>query len=231
MNKIGIIAGIGPASTIEYYKLIIQQFRERLSTSDYPEILLHSINMREMLSYVFKGELEELVDFLKEKIQVLEAAGVDYVALASNTPHLVFDELAKAVDTKMISIVEESCKVIGRSGLKKVGLLGTKSTMTMGFYQRVGEGLGIEIVIPEEEEQNYVHEKYMGELVFNEIKTETKQGLVGIVDKLQDKESIEGLILGGTELPLILQQEDFQNLKVFNTTEIHVKAILDRMLA
>ncbi len=231
MNKIGIIAGIGPASTVEYYNLIIQGFRERLSTKDYPEMLLHSINMTEMLSYVFKGELDNLVDFLKVKIQVLEEAGVDCVALASNTPHLVFDELAEVVQVPMVSIVEETCKVVRESKLKKVGLLGTKSTMSMGFYQRAGSKQGIEIVIPEEKQQDYVHEKYMGELVVNEIKPETKERLVGIVDKLQDKESIEGLILGGTELPLILQQEDFQRLKVFNTTEIHVKAILDRMLA
>lgn len=231
MNKIGIIAGIGPASTIEYYNFIIRGFRERLSTKDYPEMLLHSINMTEMLSYVFKGELEKLVDFLKEKIQVLEASGVDYIALASNTPHLVFDELSQAVDTKMISIVEETCKVIGESGLKKVGLLGTKSTMSMGFYQSVGAKQGIEIVIPDEKQQDYVHEKYMGELVFNEIKEETKLRLIGIVDKLKEEENIEGIILGGTELPLILKQEDFHRLKVFNTTEIHVNAILDKMLA
>lgn len=231
MNKIGIIAGIGPASTIEYYNFIIQGFRERLSTKDYPEMLLHSINMTEMLDYVFKGELDELVGFLKEKVQVLEETGVDYVALASNTPHLVFDKLAEAVDVPMISIVEETCQVIAVSKLKKVGLLGTKSTMSMGFYQRVGAKQGIEIVIPDEKQQDYVHEKYMGELVFNEIKAETKQRLVEIVDKLQAEESIEGIILGGTELPLILKQEDFHSLKVFNTTEIHVNAILDKMLA
>lgn len=231
MNRIGIIAGIGPASTVEYYNFIIQGFRERLSTKDYPEMLLHSINMTEMLDYVFKGELDELVVFLKERVQILEKAGVDYVGLASNTPHLVFDRLAEAVEVPMISIVEETCQVIADSKLTKVGLLGTKSTMSMGFYQRVGAKQGIEIVIPEEEEQDYVHEKYMGELVFNEIKAETKRGLVGIVDKLQAEESIEGIILGGTELPLILKQEDFQRLQVFNTTEIHVNAILDKMLA
>lgn len=231
MNKIGIIAGIGPASTIEYYNFIIQGFRERLSTKDYPEMLLHSINMTEMLDYVFKGELDELVGFLKEKVQVLEETGVDYVALASNTPHLVFDKLAEAVDVPMISIVEETCQVIAESKLTKVGLLGTKSTMSMGFYQRVGAKQGIEIVIPGEKQQDYVHEKYMGELVFNEIKAETKRGLVEIVDKLQADEGIEGIILGGTELPLILKQEDFHSLKVFNTTKIHVNAILDKMLA
>lgn len=231
MNKIGIIAGIGPASTVEYYNFIIRGFRERLSTKDYPEMLLHSINMTEMLSYVFKGELEKLVGFLKEKVRVLEETGVDYVALASNTPHLVFDKLAEAVDVPMISIVEETCQVIAESKLTKLGLLGTKSTMSMGFYQSVGAKQGIEIVIPDEKQQDYVHEKYMGELVFNEIKEETKLRLIGIVDKLKEEENIEGVILGGTELPLILQQEDFHRLKVFNTTEIHVNAILDKMLA
>lgn len=119
MKRIGIIAGIGPESSVEYYRLIIKQYRERLQTSDYPELVLHSINMTAMLDLVFQDRLDELVAFLKERVQVLEAAGVDYVALASNTPHLVFDQLAEAVDTEMISIVKSTCQSVAAAGLKK----------------------------------------------------------------------------------------------------------------
>jgi aspartate racemase len=230
MNKIGIIGGIGPESTVEYYRLLIKTFRERLNTNQYPEILLHSIDMTEMLNYVFTNQLDDLVEFLKSKIQTLEKSNVDYIALASNTPHLVFEKLQESVNVKMISIVEETCKVISKSGIKKVGLLGTKSTMSKGFYQKVGENNGIKIVIPNEENQNYIHEKYMGELVFNEIVPETKKRLIQIINELHYNENIEGIVLGGTELPLILKQEDFDNLIVFNTTEIHVNAILNKML-
>jgi len=230
MNKIGIIGGIGPESTIEYYRMLIKLYRAKLNTNQYPEILLQSIDMTEMLDYVFNNEYDNLVEFLKSKIAILEQSNVDYVALASNTPHLVFDKLSKSVNVKMISIVEETCKSIVKTGIKKVGLLGTKSTMSKGFYQSVAKNNGIEIVTPNEENQNYVHEKYMGELVFNQINPDTKKRLIQIVNQLEDKEQIEGIILGGTELPLILEQKDFDKLKVFNTTEIHVNAILDRMI-
>lgn len=230
MNKIGIIGGIGPESTIEYYRMLIKLFRAKLNANQYPEILLQSIDMTEMLDYVFNNKLDKLVEFLKNKIQILEQSNVDYVALASNTPHLVFDKLSQSVNVKMISIVEETCKSISKKGIKKVGLLGTKSTMSKGFYQSVAKKNGIEIVIPSEENQNYVHKKYIDELVFNQINSDTKERLIQIVNQLEDREQIEGIILGGTELPLILEQKDFDKLKVFNTTEIHVNAILDRMI-
>ncbi len=230
MNKIGIIGGIGPESTVEYYRLLIKLFRTKLDTNQYPEILLYSIDMTEMLGYVFDNQLYELVKFLKSKIKILEKSNVDYVALASNTPHLVFEKLQESVNVKMISIVEETCKAISKSGIKKVGLLGTKSTMSKGFYQKVGENNGIEIVIPNDENQNFVHEKYMGELVFNHINPKTKERLIQIVNDLVIEEKIEGIVLGGTELPLILEQKDFDKLTVFNTTEIHVNAILDKMI-
>lgn len=102
--------------------------------------------------------------------------------------------------------------------------------MTKGFYQVEARKNGLEVVIPNEVDQDYVHEKYMGELVFNRIVPETKQRLLQIVAELEREEQIEGLILGGTELPLILQQEDFDRLQVFDTTQIHVKAILDKMI-
>jgi aspartate racemase len=230
MKKIGIIGGIGPESTIEYYRLIIKLFRERMSTGQYPEILLYSVNMAEMLGLVVKNDLEGLVDFLKVKIQKLEESNVDYVALASNTPHLVFEELESSVGVKMISIVEETCKKISETGLKKVGLLGTKSTMSKGFYQRIGVKYGVEIIAPNEEDQSYVHEKYMNELIFNQINAETKERLIQIVEGMEVNENIDGIILGGTELPLILKQDDFKRIRVFNTTLIHVNSILDAMI-
>jgi len=113
---------------------------------------------------------------------------------------------------------------------KKVGLLGTKSTMTNGFYQKVAALYGIEIVIPDTDQQDYIHTKYMSELLFNRIVPETKEQLIRIVRELQEKESIEGLILGGTELPLILKQADFADIMIFDTTVIHVESLVDRML-
>jgi len=230
MKKIGIIGGIGPESSIEYYRLIIKRYQERLTTKDYPEIIINSINMTRMLGYVFNNQLDELVDFLIDRINILEKSGVDYGAMASNTPHIVFESLVNKVNIPLISIVEETCKAVGEKRMHRVGLLGTKSTMTNGFYNRVATKNKIEIIIPESKEQDIVHTKYMTELVLNRIIPETKQQLIKIVRNLIEKQSIEGLILGGTELPLILKQSDFTDIEIFNTTKIHVESIVTKMI-
>jgi aspartate racemase len=102
--------------------------------------------------------------------------------------------------------------------------------MTNGFYDNVAEKYGINIIIPDNDKQDFIHDKYMTELVFNKIVPETKERLIQIIKELKEKESIEGLILGGTELPLILKQSDFENIKIFNTTEIHVESIVAKMV-
>ena len=230
MKKIGIIGGVGPESTIEYYRLIIKRFQERLSTNDYPEIVINSINMTEMLGYVFNNQFDELVDFLADRIKILENAGAEYVAIASNTPHIVFDKLANRATVPLISIVEETCKTIQLENIQKVGLIGTKSTMSNGFYSSVAQKYGLNIIIPTTENQDYIHDKYMSELVFNTIVPQTKKELIQIIKDLEEKESIEGLILGGTELPLIINQSDFDHIKIFDTTKIHVESIITKMV-
>ena len=230
MKKIGIIGGIGPESSIEYYRLIIKRFQDRLGTKDYPEILINSINMTEMLYYVFNNQLDELSDFLVDKIKILESSGVDFVAIASNTPHIVFDRLAERTTIPLISIVEETCKEINYKKMHRVGLFGTKSTMTNGFYNRVAEKYRIEILIPESDKQDYIHDKYINELVFNQILPNTKQELVKIARDLKESESIQGLILGGTELSLIISQSDINDIEIFDTTKIHVDSIVSKMI-
>lgn len=230
MKKLGLIGGVGPESSIEYYRLIIKQFQERLDSKDYPEMIINSINMTEMLSYVFNNQLDKLVDFLSVRIKSLELSGVDYGAIASNTPHIVYDKLAERTSIPLISIVEETCKVISSKNLQHVGLFGTKSTMTNGFYNRVAERYGIDIIVPDSDRQDYIHHKYMSELVFNKILPDTKQRLIEIVKELKEKRQIQGLILGGTELPLILKQSDFNNIEIFDTTKIHVESIVTRMI-
>jgi aspartate racemase len=170
------------------------------------------------------------VDFLAGKIKTLETAGVDFVAIASNTPHIVFDQLLERVNTPLISVVEETCKEISAKKMTRVGLFGIRSTMTNGFYNQVAKRFGIDIVIPQVDEQNYIHEKYMTELVFNKIVPATKKQLIEFVHALKEKEAIQGLILGGTELPLILSQQDFVDLEILDTTKIHVEAIVAKML-
>lgn len=231
MKNFGLIGGIGPESTVEYYLQIVKRYRELTGSNSYPDFLIKSVDMSQILAYVIDKNYSDLVKFLKGKINEIEKVNVDFSAIASNTPHIVFEELKAEISIPLISIVEETCKETKSKKLKKVGLLGTYSTMTSGFYQKTGKKYGIEIITPSESQMNYIHDKYINELLFRDLKSTTKKELISIVDDLYVKYAIEGLILGGTELPLILNQNDFKNIQVLDTTEIHVDAIVKMMLS
>ena len=230
MKKLGLIGGIGPESTVKYYQQIIKSYRTRLSTEAYPDFLIRSIDMTEMLRYVFQNELDGLTEFLGGHLTELEKSGVEVSALASNTPHIVFDRLRGLSGLQLISIVEETCKAIDSTGAKTVALFGTKSTMTAGFYQKEAEKHSLNIILPDEEQMDFIHKVYFEELVFKKIDPNTKAKLIQICHDMSSKDEIEGLILGGTELSLILEQSDFENLTVFDTTQIHVEAIVAEIL-
>jgi aspartate racemase len=224
---IGIIGGIAPPSTIEYYQKIISGFQEKGKTRQYPSILIKSIDMTRMLELVAVKDVAALIDYLSREIQTLKDGGADVATMASNTPHIVFEQLRKRSPIPLISIVEAALLAAKKQGLKKLGLFGTKSTMENGFYQAGFSKEGIEIITPSPESQNYIHDKYMNEFVKGIFLHETKKVFLDIVHQLREQTRIEGLILGGTELPFILKEEDFINFKLLNTTEIHVESILE----
>jgi|WetSurMetagenome_2_1015567.scaffolds.fasta_scaffold57133_2 aspartate racemase len=227
-NKIiGIIGGIAPPSTIDYYQRIIAGFQEKDDTRHYPSILINSIDMTRMLDLVARKEYDTLVDYLSDEIQRLKNGGADFAAMASNTPHIVFERLRKKSVLPLVSIVEAALTEAKKYGCKKLGLFGTKSTMQGGFYQEGFFKEGMEIIVPSLESQEYIHDKYMNELVKGVFLEETKNAFKEIVHKMREQNNIEGLILGGTELPFILKEEDFSDFKLFNTTEIHVNCILE----
>jgi aspartate racemase len=229
VKTVGIIGGIAPESTIEYYRQIISLFRERTADGNYPAILINSINMKRMLDLIAGKHLPELIQYLKNELDKLSRAGADFGLLASNTPHLVFDDLQAVSPIPLISIVEATCRSAGESGLRRVGLFGTRFTMQGGFYSRVFERRGMEIILPTDDEQEYIHGKYMTELVNGIFLDETKAGLLRVVDRLK-REKIQGLILGGTELPLILKDGDDRDLPFFDTTRIHVRSAIREIL-
>jgi aspartate racemase len=231
MKKPGLIGGIGPESTIQYYRQIIRKYREKLNSDNYPEILIHSADMSSMLELVFTGRLIELAGFMAERVLALEKAGADFAAIASNTPHMVIDEIQERVNIPVISIVEETCKSAGNGRVKKLALFGTKSTMTDGFYNRTAEKYGIEIIIPNDEEIDFINNKYMNELVYNRVLSETKTILIQIAERMKASYGIHGLILGGTELSLVLSQEDFEDIKILDTSSIHVESIVYEMIS
>lgn len=230
MKILGIIGGIAPESTVEYYRLVISSYRTRQGDGNYPAIILNSINLRRMLDLVSAGEIADLVRFLSAEIRKLAAAGADLALLASNTPHLVFDELESSSPIPLISIVRSTCEAAKALGLKTVGLIGTRFTMQGKFYPDVFAKAGITVVVPGEEDQFYTHDKYMSELVNAKFLPETRRGLLAVVERMKEQKQIEGVILGGTELPLLLRDAGSLGIPLLDTTTIHVEAAVGKML-
>lgn len=230
-KTIGIIGGVGPGSTIEYYRLIIKRFRELDKTGNYPSILLNSINLAEVIRYLNGKEYDALTKYLTNEIRKLQQGGADVGIIAANSPHIIFDRLKDDVDLPLISIVEETCKAVRKEGLSRVVLLGPRFTMQGGFYENVASRFGIEILTPTVRDQDYIHDKYMNELIAGIFKEDTKQRLMEIIVALEKTANIKGVILGGTELPLIIKQQHAPRLKIFDTTEIHIEALMNYLFS
>ena len=229
MHTVGIIGGIGPESTIEYYRKIVSSYFKREANGNYPQVIINSINMKKMLDLIGSGKLGEVTEYLVCEVRKLAKAGADFGLLASNTPHIVFDQVQQSSPLPLISIVEATCKKTMSLGLNRVGLFGTKFTMQGDFYPAVLSRQGIEVLVPGEADQDYIHDKYMNELVKGIVYDETRSGLLSIIDEMKNSYDLQGLILGGTELPLILKQDDVSNLCLLDTTEIHVESILESL--
>ena len=226
MKTIGIIGGIGPESTLDYYKRIIRTFQKQHVDLAYPEIIIFSINLNECLGIMEKGEWSKLIDLLADRVGALQRAGADFAAIASNTPHVVFDEVNKRSPIPMLSIVEETCRRAEALGLKKLGLLGTRFTMESDFFMKPFNSRGRSIVVLDGNEQKFIHEKLMSEIELGIFKDSTRDDLLSIVKRLIDDESIDSLILGCTELPLILDKDQY-GIPFLNTTAIHTDSIVE----
>jgi aspartate racemase len=170
-----------------------------------------------------------MADFLVGEIAKLPGAGAEFGLIAANTPHIVFDDVAARSPIPLISIVEATCAVAQAKDMKRIGLFGTRYTMQASFYPKVFSRAGISIIVPDSKDQDYLHDKYLNELVPGVFLPETRNGLLKIVHKLKDSQQIEGLILGGTELPLILKEESYYGVVMLNTTQIHVEAAVREM--
>lgn len=233
MKTVGIIGGLGPESTVEYYQLIIASYREQSPDESYPSIIINSVNLSKVIALVTANELAALTDYLEGEVRRLAAAGADFGLLSANTPHIVFDELSRRSPIPLVSIVETTRDAAKALGLRRLGLFGTRFTMRAGFYRDAFSREGMTLVLPDAGEQDFIHEKYMGELIHGRILAETRARLLEIARRLRDEEGIEGLILGGTELPLILREADAEaaGVPLLDTTRIHVKSIVARLLS
>ncbi len=231
MKTLGIIGGLGPESTVDYYQRIIALYRERTGDGSYPEFIIKSVNLRKGLDFMDANDLTGMADYLLKGIGKLADAGADFGLISANTPHVVFDEVASKSPMPLISIVEATCVAAKARNLKRVALFGTRYTMQGTFYSKVFSREGIELFVPEPNDQAYLHDKYMNELVPGKFLPETRAGLLAIVDRMKAKSDIDGVILAGTELPLILHDPDHNGIPFLNTTKIHVEAAVTEMLS
>ena len=223
MRKIGIIGGLGPEPTIEYYRIITGYFQER--RQGYPRIVLYSMDVDELFALFESESYGEIVEVLAEGVDALHTAGADFGLIAANTPHIVFEELMQRSRIPFLSIVAATRGVIEEKGLGRVGLLGTSFTMKSDLFQRELAPAGVEVYVPNDEEQEYVQRKIYDELAVGRFLDETRAGLLDVVEKMVERHSIEGLILGCTELPLILDRNEF-GIAFLDTTRIHAEAAI-----
>jgi len=230
MKKIGIVGGVGPEATIEYYRLIINCYRDKITDGSYPEIIINSINITRMIRLIEKSDKSELISYLSDAVRSLADAGADIALIASNTPHLVFDELAVISKIPLVSIVEETCAEAKIQGLKKAGLLGTSFTMDNRFYHKIFTRENIGIVTPDDDSKQFIHGKIFSELVSGIINDDTRKRFFEIVNKMKNESGIDGLILGCTELPLILSESDSTGIPFLNTTALHAMGVVNRII-
>jgi aspartate racemase len=227
MAVLGIVGGLGPESTIDYYRLFLEGYRAR-SAGEFPALVLYSVSLSRMLELQRAERGADLVQLLLEAVEGVHRAGATLALVASNTPHRYFDEIAAGSPVPLVSIVEATCARASALGLRRLGLLGTGFTMAADFYPRVFARDGLSVVVPSTEEQRYIHEKIFDELEEGRVVSESRKRFLEIIRRLKEQESIDGLILGCTELPLMFPDDEL-GLPFLNTTRIHVQAALERM--
>jgi len=231
MKTLGIIGGLGPEATVDYYQSLIAVYREQTNDDSYPSIIINSINLTRAIALVTANELAALAEWLASEIEKLRSAGADFALISANTPHIAFDEIARRSPLPLISIVEATCEAAKKTGLKRLALLGTRFTMQGHFYSDVFSRAGISLAAPKPELHSAIHEKYMGELVKGVFRLETRAWMLEIIEELKKREQIQGAILAGTELPLLLPDASYDGVPMLNTTQIHVRAAVKAMLS
>lgn len=221
MKKIGLVGGISWVSTMDYYKLINEGINQKLGGLNFAECIIYSLNFGDVQAVSWTNSY----DLLLNACESLKKSGVDCIVLCANTAHLFADKLQEKIQLPIIHIVEETAKVLNEKGIKKAGLLGTKFTMEMDFYSKKLQEFGIDVIIPESQEtRDYIQQTVKEELGVGFINPATKSEYISIANELI-KNGAECLILGCTEIPMLIGQDDFSFL-VFNTAKIHSEAIV-----
>lgn len=229
MKKIGLVGGTSWASTIDYYRIINEGVNERLGGLNFAECIIYSVNFEDFRRFNAAHNWDGTYELLAGAALNLKKAGADLLLLGANTAHIVADSIAETVQLPLIDIRVAAARAIHARGLKKLGLLGTKYTMELDFYKDTLRESGLEVIIPgHQADRDFIEETLLHELGKGIITDKTKLAYLQLCNQLI-AEGAEGIILGCTEIPLIIQQEDLP-VPVFNTTLIHSMAAVDYAL-
>jgi len=220
------LGGISHESTVKYYELLHQKYYEKHKDYYYPEVVIFSLDLQKLTDFENKKDMQGYVKYIMTGINSLENAGVDFIIIAANSPHSVFEQIKNRSKVPMLSIVEAAAKKAKEKGTKKLLLTGIKFTMQSSFYKEVCKKYGIEVITPKEEEQDIINDIIFDELVIGVFKEETKKKLLDIIESYK----VDGVILGCTELPLILKQNDTK-VRLLDTLDLHAQTTLDYSLS
>jgi aspartate racemase len=224
-KRIGILGGMSPESTVAYYEYITRTYTERFGDYGYPEILIYSVSFQQYVDWPNQDRWDLVAEGLGQAAEKLAAAGAELILIATNTMHLVFDEVQARAGVPMISLLDATAEAILGRGFRKVGLLGTRFTMEKGFYQDALARRGISTLVPGAEDREYVHRVIYDELAAGQIRDESRAGFLAIIRRLVER-GAEGVILGCTEIPLLVSEAD-AGIPLFDTTQIHAEAALN----
>jgi len=227
MATVGLVGGLGPESTIDYYRRILAAW-EREAPSSSPSIVIDSLDVTRALRLV-ASDRQGFAEYLLASLERLAAAGATFAAITANTPHLVFDELAARCPVPLVSIVEVCAREAQARELQRLLLLGTRFTMEAPFYPAVCTRQGVAVLAPDDDDCEWIHACYVEELLKGVFRDESRARITSLVERLRGERGIDGVILGGTELPLLLPDTHIGGVPVLDTTSLHVAAIIDRL--
>jgi len=230
LKTIGLIGGMSWASSLEYYRLINEAVNKKLGGFHSAKIVMYSVDFEELVNLQSNGQWLEITNLIIKAAKALEMAGADLVLICSNTGHEGFERIVANVDVPFLHIADATGSEVASMNLKKVGLLGTKFTMERDFYKsRLNKNFGVEIIVPNENDRETIHRIIYNELCYRKIRQSSKEQSIRIINSLVD-EGVEGVILGCTELPLLIKQQD-SNVPLFDTTKIHASSAVNFALS
>ena len=226
MKKIGLVGGTGPESTLMYYKELNTRIDQMTNGTAMPDLAIESVDFRKAWAYVSSGENDKLADYLSEKVSCLKSTGCEVISLTAGTMHLVINEIEKKTGVSLVSITKAVADEAVSRGYTKVGLLGTIFTMEQDYMKKDLIDAGIEVCIPDKEDRELVAKRIFEELELGIVKEETLKEFQDLISKMKNGQGIQAVILGCTELPLLLNEKN-SPLPVLDSVEIHIKKLIE----